>query len=902
MCAASKLAAVVPDCLVAVDATYYLFRSFHAIRDLRTRDGQPTNALYGLAGTLVALRERYADAAIACVIDAPGKNFRHELYPEYKATRKKTDPDLLAQFALAKTMIKALGMALYCIDAVEADDVIATIATGALGAGRKVVVASADKDLMYLAGKGCTVFDPSKNQELDAAAVKAKYGVLPEQMNDYLSLVGDTSDNVPGVTGVGPKTAVKWLGEHKSLDAIIASADKIPGKVGVNLQQAVPQLPLTRKLIQLREDVTLDQDPLQLAIPQANVAQVTKLCEQLRFNPNLQARMLKVPSVPAAAGNKLDVQLACSAKQIAQATEALSSCRRLGVHLEADGGDAPSANIVGVACYGSDQAFYLPLEHTGDFINVSAERKLALSLLNNLLGDPEREVCVYDAKSALHALANAGVTVHGKLKDIRLMAYSLDSSTSGSLEATCRRYLDYQVPGRATVLGGRDKPGRFAELEPKAAAQLAGQWARCTHDLRIAITRQFDKSSSDLYRKVEQPLLPVLAAMEQAGIILDTARLSTINTDLRKRQAELEAQIFELGGEQVNLNSPKQLAELLYDRLHLDAGRKTRGGARSTNEAELERLAANSSSEVPKLLLAYRHMTKLVGTYTEALPQRINLQTGRLHTRFIQTGAVTGRLASVDPNLQNIPIRTPEGHQIRRCFVAPPGSVLLSADYSQIELRILAHFSGDQALLEAFQSKEDVHRRTAAEIYAISSSQVNEEQRRFAKTVNFGLIYGMGAYGLARRMGISNREASDIIKSYFDSMPGVARYLRELREQAAADKVVTTLLGRRIAFQAREHTAQGAGGALRAAVNAPMQGTAADIIKLAMTAVYCELQQRGLKTRLLLQVHDELVLEAPAAEVEQVRDWLAPKMAGVIKLAVPLEVEVGSGQNWDEAH
>ncbi len=885
--------------LVVVDTTYYLFRSFHAIRDLRTRDGVPTNALYGLANTLVALRERYADAALACVIDAPGTNFRHEMYPQYKATRKKTDPDLLAQIDPAKEMVDALGLPLYCVTDVEADDVIASIAIKAIAARREVVVASADKDLMYLVSKGCKIFDPSKNVELDAAAVKAKYGVAPEQMNYYLSLVGDSADNVPGINGVGPKTAVKWLNEYQDLDTIVANADKIAGKVGQNLRNQLEQLQLTRKLIELREDIALEQDPLQLGVPQANPAKITALCERLRFNPQLQARMLKHESPVTVTRRKLTTQLIKSEAQIEQAREALTGCQRIGVHIETTGADAPSTAIIAVALYGNEQAYYLPFG-AGEDIN---NNKAGFELLSDLLGNPQLEICVYDAKTIRHALGNEGIALNCKVEDVQLLAYCVDSGTSGAIDALCRRYLDYHVALRSDALGGRDKPKEFAELALEQAGELACQWACCALDLRVAITRQLDKAGSDLYHMIEKPLVEVLAAMEQAGITLDTAKLSEINTNLRNRQTALDEQIAGLVGEQINLNSPKQLAELLYDRLHLNAGRKTRSGARSTNEAELERLAAASNSEVPKLVLEYRRMAKLVGTYTEALPLRINPQTGRLHTRFIQTGAVTGRLASVDPNLQNIPIRTQEGHMIRRCFVAPSSSVLLSADYSQIELRILAHFSGDTTLLEAFHQGQDVHKRTAAEIYGIDSEAVDEEQRRFAKTINFGLIYGMGAYGLARRIGVGNREASEIIKNYFDRMPGVNEYLRKLKEQAAADKVVTTLFGRRISFAARDqHGPQAASGALRAAVNAPMQGTAADIMKLAMTAVYAELQKRRLKTKILLQVHDELVIEAPEQEVDEVCSWLAPTMAAVAELAVPLEVEVGRGLSWDDAH
>ena len=887
--------------LLLVDGTNYLFRAFHALGE-RIRGGQPTNAVYGLANSLVKLREDHPGAALACAMDARGKTFRHGFYPEYKGTRKETDPDLIAQIEPAKDVVRALGAALYCVEGVEADDVIATLARQGLDAGIDVRIASSDKDLKYLAAAGCKIIDPKDGSIEDARRIKERYGVPPELMNDYLALCGDAADNIPGIPGVGPKTAAKWLLEYKDLAGVVANKDAVKGKVGENLRANLDKLELSQRLIKLKEDVALDPPLEALRPPEADLALVEAVCQRFSFNPQIKARMLrsKVPAgaaVPAVKAERL-----ASAADFGQAARLLQGAGRLGLAAALAPGDACGKKAAGIAIYLADRGFHVPLAPIEEEKEQAADRKAALAFLTKLLADEKLEVCAFGAKEILHALRNDGVACAARVHDVEIMAYCEGGGAAAGPARLARLYLDYEIRDRAELVGGRGRP-KTADLLPAEQAQaLLCLEAKAAFDLRRAVGRRLDGPALRLYREIERPALGALAAMERAGVLIDVKGLKKISRELAGRMAKLEAEIGEhVKGAEVNLKSPVQLAKLLYDGLGLDAGRRTRGGARSTNEAELQRLAAAGDSPVPQLVLDHRHAAKLLGTYADALPRSLNPATGRLHTRFIQNGAVTGRLASTEPNLQNIPTRTADGQQIRRCFIAADGHVLLSADYSQIELRILAHFSGDETLLDAFANGEDIHQRTAAELYGVPPAEVDANQRRFAKTVNFGLIYGMGGYGLAQRAGMPRKEADALIKSYFERLPKVAAYLKGLKESAAKDKFVSTFHGRRIAIEPGGGHAERA-GALRAAINAPMQGTAADVMKLAMAAVQRHLEERGMASRMLLQVHDELVFEVPEAEQDDLRRDLPGLMCGAAELAVPLEVNVAAGANWDEAH
>ena len=883
--------------LIVVDATNYLFRAYHAIQDLRTRDGMPTNAIYGLTNSLILLRDKYADAVIACVFDAKGKTFRHAIYPAYKATRKKTDPELLEQIEPAKDIVRALGLSLYCVPKVEADDVIATLTMQGLHAKKEVFVASSDKDLTYLISKGCKMINPRDNSIVGAKEILVKYGVKPELMIDYLSLIGDSVDNVPGVPSVGPKTASKWLNEYKNLDGVVKNKDKIDGKVGEKFRESLEQLKLSKQLIILKEDVEITPHAANLTEPKPDVKLINKLCDKFKFSNQIKARMLKDAEDEVKAVEKVNVDVIKTEKEFSAAWKFLDGINRIGIHIETLDGDAKSIDPVSITLFTGKRGFYI------NFYNESASnKKAAYKFITKVFNNEKLNICSANLKQLLHVVKNEKLSIKAKLDDAILMAFCLDSTSSRNLTSIARRYLDYQVVSKDEVIGGRDKPKHFSELEIDQAKELTVQWAKAAMDLRVLVGRQLDATSLKLYKEIELPVINVLVDMEQNGILLDTKELNSITKELSARMKSLEGKIAKITKTEINLNSPKKLSELLYDQLKLDEGKKTKGGARSTDESELQRLTLTGKSEVPELVLAYRHANKLVNTYTDVLPNSLNKTTKRLHTKYIQIGANTGRLASVDPNLQNIPVRTLDGQRIRKCFIASKNNVLLSADYSQIELRILAHFSKDKTLLQAFANHEDVHQRTAAEIFDIDPIKVNAEQRRFAKTINFGLIYGMGAFGLAQRINISRKEATELINNYFARLPEVKNYLEEVKKEASEKKYIMTHYGRRINVEPRTNQPAARAGSMRAAINAPMQGTAADIMKLAMTATKKYLDKNKLKSLILLQVHDELVLEVPKGEVKKLSKELPKVMQSVSDLSVPLEVNLSTGKNWDEAH
>ena len=891
--------------LLVIDVHNYLFRAFHAIAGLRTRAGIATNAVYGLAASFCRLREAYPDAAIAAVLDAPGRTFRHDLFPAYKGNRPEIDEDLRVQIDPGRELAQALGMQLYCVREVEADDVIASLAIAAAGCGRKVVVATSDKDLMYLAGRGALIHDPKHNALFDAAGVAERYGVQPLQMTDYLALVGDSSDNIPGVPGIGRKRAGELLARYGTLDAIIEHADELKGRMGENFRATIPELPLIRSLVTVREDVELDPGPERLEPPRVQPERLAHLCRRLNFSPDLQARLAGRPAA-AAAMVQLPVEIVTSAEQAAAAAAAIESAGSLGAHIEAEGADAPSRKMVGLAIATASRGWYLPVAHRagdgdGDLAAPAAAEDAALARLVAALAGRGPRLAIFAAKDADHCLHQRSLPLAG-FTDAQLLSYSIDSAAAGSLAGLLRRLELPAAADRGRLLKRKNRTQPFARLEPAAAAAAAVGWAAAAAGLKKRLLRTATAGQLEIYDRIERPLLPVLARMERAGIMIDEPRLAELSEKLGAEMQANRLKVKQAAGAEVNLNSPAQLSELLFARLGLASGRKTGQGKLSTNEVELERLAKTGKSPVPGWILDYRHAAKLHGTYTTALPKRINPETGRIHTTFIQSGAVTGRLASVDPNLQNIPVRTEIGQIIRRCFIAAPGRLLVSADYSQIELRILAHFSGDQTLIDAFAAGEDIHSRTAAEVFAIAPAKVSADQRRFAKTINFGLIYGMGAFGLAQRLATSQQQARELIERYFARLPGVSAYLERLKQQAATERGVSTACGRLISIAPAAGSAAARAHALRAAINAPMQGTAADIMKLAMIEIDRRLHQEKFAARMLLQVHDELVFEAPAAELERLSAMLVEAMTGAFELKVPLAVAVGSGRDWDAAH
>lgn len=886
--------------LVVVDATGYLFRAFHAIREMSTPTGRPTNAIYGVTTSLGKIRELNPGATIVCVMDAAGKTFRHEMYPEYKATRKETAQELIDQIAPTKQFIEAMGFPLYCVAGVEADDVIATLAAQAIAQRRDCVVATSDKDLMCLAASGCLILDPKTDVFQDAEAVTKKFGVKAALIPDYLALIGDSSDNIPGVPKVGKVTAAKWLNEYGDLAGVIAAKEQIKGKVGENLRANLDQLALSRQLVTLREDVALDENPALYEVGTPDRERLADLCKEFSFSSRMQERLAKVSKVVQR--QQEEVTILTATAQIRELGEIFAKHNQIGVHIATSEADARRTQIVGVALVVPGHNYYLPVAHVAfakGETPANADVQEVQQLLAKLTGLTDCELRMFGVKEALHALRNAEIDVACRVIDVGLLAYCDSSNNAPIAAVVAQKYLDYAVPALSEMLGGRDQPKEFAQLDVATAAHAAHGWAQTALEAREPIGTRMGNDKLKLFRRVEDPALASLLAMEYNGICIDQAKIAELDQQFMQQKQQLHEELIKVVGQEFNPNSTKDVAAILYDELKLDAGRKTRGGKLSTKETELERLANNTDSPVPRLLLDYRHVTKLSSTYTAALPKYINPETQRVHTQFIQAGAVTGRLASKHPNLQNIPIRSEEGKQIRQCFVAPQGNVLVSADYSQIELRILAHFSQDETLLASFAEGQDVHQRTAAEIFEIPPEQVDAEQRRIAKTINFGLIYGMGVYGLADRLKIPRKKSKEIIEIYFQRLPGVRKYLDDLKQEAGKTNLVTTLHKREISFS---QTYSNFAGAQRAATNAPMQGTAADIMKLAMAAVHEQLASNFPAALLLLQVHDELIVEIPQAQAAELAVWLKEVMSSVAELAVPLVVDTGSGNNWDEAH
>ncbi len=905
--------------LLLVDGSSYLYRAFHALPDLRNARGEPTGAIFGVLNMLRRLAADYKPEHLACVFDAKGPTFRDEWYAEYKANRPPMPDDLARQIAPLHEAVAALGWPLLAVEGVEADDVIGTLASQATKAGMRCVVSTGDKDLAQLVSANVTLINTMTNERLDEAGVEAKFGVPPRLILDYLTLVGDAVDNVPGVDKVGPKTAVKWLSRYGSLDEVVAHADEISGAVGENLRRALPWLPQGKKLLTVYCDVKL---PLALdelvARPQGDAEQQA-LFQRFGFKSWLKDSAQT--QTAAAEAGETKPQAAASAvsgadplerhyetlleeAQLAQWLKLLESGVPIAFDTETTGLDPLSAQLVGMSfCAEPGRAAYLPLAHryAGAPEQIGVER--ALALLRAWLENPERPKLGQNLKFDEHVLANHGVRLRGIVHDTLLESYVLESHLRHDLGSLCERHLGLATISYDDVTGKGAQRIGFEQVSVERASAYSAEDADVTlrvhQDLYPKL--QAEPGLDYVYHRIELPAREVLFRMERNGVLIDAALLETQSRELGQKMMELEQKAHREAGQPFNLNSPKQIGEIFFERLKLPVVKKTPSGAPSTDEDVLERLAADYP--LPKTLLEYRALTKLKSTYTDKLPKMVNPVTGRVHTNYAQATAVTGRLASTDPNLQNIPVRTAEGRRIREAFVAPAGSVIVSADYSQIELRIMAHISRDENLLRAFAAGEDVHRHTAAEIFNRELHQVSSEERRYAKVINFGLIYGMSAFGVAQALGLERATAQAYIDSYFTRYPGVARYMQETREQARSRGYVETVFGRRLWLA--EIKAANVGrrqGAERAAINAPMQGTAADLIKLSMVAVQNWLEQEELASKLVLQVHDELVLEVPQAELERVRVRLPALMTGVAELAVPLVVDVGVGANWQQAH
>ncbi|HVO00107.1 MAG TPA: DNA polymerase I [Steroidobacteraceae bacterium] len=927
-----------PD-LILVDGSSYLYRAFHALPPLSTSRGEPTGAVHGVLNMLKKLLRDYPGTRLAVVFDAPGKTFRDELFAQYKAHRPPMPDDLRAQIDPLLAAVTGMGLPLLRIAGVEADDVIGTLATRAAAAGEQVLISTGDKDMAQLVNERITLINTMSDTLLDREGVKAKFDVYPEQIIDYLALVGDSSDNIPGVDKVGPKTAAKWLNAYGTLAELQAHAGEIPGKVGENLRAGGEVLALSKQLATIRCDVDLPVDAATLEARAPDVAALRELYTRLEMRSFLRAldggegaAAGSAPgTAPAAAGAQGGGAGAGSAAaapagaaaplgadplerhyaliddwtQLLAWRERLARASLFSFDTETTGLDYMRAEIVGVSfCVEPGHGAYVPLAHSYAGAPEQLDRQRVLEALRELLEDPAHAKVGAHMKFDMHVLENHGIRLRGQRYDTMLESYVLNSTaTRHDMDSMSEHYLGIRTIHFEDVAGKGAKQISFDQVSVEKAAEYSAEDADITLRLHRKLWPQLEAipALAKLYTEIEQPLVPVLQRMERGGVLIDREMLKRQSGELAQRLVELGAEAQREAGQEFNVESPKQLQQILFEKLKLPVVRKTPTGQPSTADDVLEELAAEHT--LPKLIRDYRELAKLRSTYTERLPEQIDPHTGRVHTSYHQAVAATGRLSSTDPNLQNIPIRTPEGRRIRQAFIAPPGHVLMAADYSQIELRIMAHLSGDEGLLRAFAADQDIHRATAAEVFGVAPEAVSADQRRSAKAINFGLIYGMSAFGLAKQLGIERSAAAQYVELYFARYPGVRRYMDDTRARAKRDGYVETVYGRRLylpEINSRNRPLQQY--AERSAINAPMQGTAADIIKRAMLGVDAWCQQPDVPARLLMQVHDELVLEVRADFLDAARARVRGLMAGAAELRVPLKVDVGHGANWDEAH
>ncbi|MCX7183764.1 MAG: DNA polymerase I [Nitrosospira sp.] len=909
--------------LLLVDGSSYLYRAFHALPDLRNRHNEPTGAIHGVLNMLRRLHKDYQADYSACVFDAKGKTFRDDLYPEYKAHRPPMPDDLAAQIAPLHECIRAMGWPMLIVDGVEADDVIGTLAKQAGHENMRCIISTGDKDIAQLVNPQVTLVNTMNNEILDEAGVLAKFGIPPARMLDYLALVGDTADNIPGVEKVGSKTAVKWLTQYGTLDNIIAHASEIGGAVGENLRKALDWLDKSRALLTIKCDVALPLGLHDLGLKPQDTAKLAELYERLDLKTWL--RELRQDSgaerndpVSSAAGYQevtarqqisaetapADYQTILTQSQLDEWLALIDAAPLVSVDTETTGLDPMQAQLVGISfSITPHHAAYLPLTHR----YAGAPQQLALSLvldaLKPWLENPAKPKLGQNLKYDKHIFANHGLQLNGIVHDTLLQSYVLESHRPHNMDNLALRHLGIKTISYDEVTGKGAGRISFDQVEIERATQYAAEDADITLQLHQHLHPQIasDAKLDHVYRTLEMPVLEVLFEMERNGVLLDIKLLEIQSRELGEKMLLLEQRAFAIAGQPFNLNSPKQIQEILFDQLKLPVIKKTPGGAPSTDEDVLQQLALDYP--LPQILLDYRSLAKLKSTYTDKLPRMVDDNTGRVHTNYAQAVAVTGRLASNEPNLQNIPVRTAEGRRIREAFIAPPGHSIISADYSQIELRIMAHIAQDAGLLQAFAAGEDIHRATAAEVFGVPLEAVDNEQRRYAKIINFGLIYGMSEFGLASQLGIERAAARAYMDRYFARYPGVADYMQRTREAAKRNGYVETVFGRRLWLpEINSPNGNRRQGAERAAINAPMQGTAADIIKLAMIAVRDWLVREKLRSKLVMQVHDELVLEVPNSEIDTVKHELPKLMGGVAQLDVPLLVETGVGPNWEQAH
>ncbi len=896
--------------LLLVDGSSYLYRAFHALPDLRNKAGEPTNAIKGVLSMLHKLRKDHAADYIACVFDAKGKTFRDDLYPAYKEHRPPMPDDLRSQIEPLHEAIRAEGWPLVVIDGVEADDVIGTLVRHAAQKGIRSIVSTGDKDMAQLVDGHVTLVNTMSEETLDPAGVAAKFGVPPERIVDYLTLVGDAVDNVPGVAKCGPKTAVKWLTEYGTLDNLLAHADEIKGVVGDNLRAARDWLPQARVLITIKTDVALPFDFDNLVLKPRDADVLRPLFERYEFRTwlrELDAAATASPDAPeqdCSGGHRAHYATILDEAQLDAWIAKLNAAPAFALDTETTSLNAMQAELVGISfATAHGEAAYLPLAHHYAGAPAQLDRDAVLAKLKPLLESREPKIVGQHLKYDRHVFANAGIALGGVVDDTLLQSYVLEAHQPHELGNLASRHLGLATISYDDVTGKGAARIGFEQVAIERASEYAAEDADVTLRVRDALAPRIAASDKlgFVYRDIELPVAGILFRMERAGVLIDRNLLAVQSGELGRKMLELEQRAYQEAGQPFNLGSPKQIGDILFAQKGLPVVKKTPSGAPSTDEETLEQLALDHP--IARAILDYRGMAKLKSTYTDKLPQMINPATGRVHTSYSQATAVTGRLASSDPNLQNIPARTAEGRRIREAFIAPPGHVLVSADYSQIELRIMAHLSGDAGLLTAFAENRDIHTATAAEVFGVPLADVNSDQRRMAKVINFGLIYGMSAFGLASQLNLERAAAQAWIDRYFARYPGVADYMQRTREAARSQGYVETVFGRRLYLpEINAKNPQRRQGAERAAINAPMQGTAADLIKLAMIAVQDHLDRHSLQTRLVMQVHDELVLEVPEGELPGIKEALAALMCNVAQLEVPLRAEVGIGPNWERAH
>jgi DNA polymerase-1 len=903
--------------LLLVDGSSYLYRAYHALPDLRGPGGVPTGALRGVVSMLKLLREQYPAALGACVFDAKGKTFRDDWYAEYKANRSAMPPDLALQIEPIHAAVKLLGWPVLTVPGIEADDTIGTLCRVAAAAGFDVIVSTGDKDLAQLVNAHVTLVNTMNNERLDPAGVALKFGVAPDLIVDYLTLVGDTVDNIPGVEKVGPKTAAKWLAEHGSLDGVIAAAPTMKGAAGEHLRNALDWLPQGRKLVTVATDCDLSAhvpgwpafDSLAFApTDSAKLIAFYERCDFKSFKRELEnATGMPVstePAAPKAPEFETHYETVLTDAQLTAWLAKIDAAPLTAIDTETDSLDPMRAQIVGISLATTvGEAAYIPLRHSYAGAPDQLPFDDVLARLKPWLENASKPKLGQNIKYDTHVLANAGIAIQGYAHDTMLQSYVLEAHKPHGLASLAERHLGRKGLSYEDLCGKGAHQISFAQVDIERAAEYSCEDSDMTLHVHQTLWPQIEADAGllHIYRDIEMPTSAILGRIERTGVLIDSAKLAAQSQQLAERMMALEQQAYELAGQPFNLGSPKQIGEILFEKLGLPVKKKTASGSPSTDEEVLTELAADYP--LPAKLLENRSLAKLKGTYTDKLPLMVNPATGRVHTNYAQAVAVTGRLSSNDPNLQNIPIRTPEGRRVREAFIPPPGHSILSADYSQIELRIMAHMSSDPGLLKAFAEGVDVHRLTASEVFGAALAEVSNEQRRYAKTINFGLIYGMGAFGLAQSLGIERGAAALYIERYFERFAGVRRYMDQTKESARAKGYVETLFGRRIYLpEINGGNGPRKSGAERQAINAPMQGTAADLIKLAMIAVQGVLDSEQRATKMIMQVHDELVFDVPAAELDWARAEVPRIMASVAQFKVPLLAEVGVGKNWDEAH